>query len=709
MRIQKSGNDMKFFDLNNTDGKTLTELAAAGGGSASPEYWMSPSNGVIYATGSVGIGTTTARSKLHVFGNGQTTAAITDAGDRGSFIRISHNDNTQGSGGGILFTNYQGDNANSVGFAAIKGLLYDGSGNTTGDLAVSTRSSTSSTSLTERLRITHDGKIGIGNTSPGAALDVSKSNGIPDIRLSHAGTAYMNLYGGSGVGALTLLAVQSEPLVLGTANAEKMRITSGGNVGIGTAVPDARLHIGSSGYGGSSPALKLNHAAGSGYGYAQFGDSSTNTQNWHVGSEGDGSFRWYSGNWGAGTEIMRINSAGSVGVGTSNPVNKLHVVGSLRTDGTGNSYVVLDGSSDGSYLQLNRGGSATQNAFVSQYQGQLLIKNLDSGPIVFTNTTSDVERVRIDTSGNVGIGTSSISSRLHVSGSGTGTTTTLTARHGIANGSSLPVLNVQNSVGDSLLYVSGSGFVGIGTSTASSITNLLKSLGGNVVSISGPYAASLLFEVNAGLSGSISTSNSGMVVVAGSNRTLGLGSDNGVKLSIDTDGDVNLQASDRYFDASIASGQGLRLRSSPGNSDAQVLDAYYEADLSPGIDCTGNEGNGVYVLNAAYDTLKMTRVGRLVTIGGDLRIDSLGDTPSGRLYVVLGTSPGQYPSMDTAASVYMRGATDLSSTVATSVQAFVEAGTNIMYIDGFLDGTYVQIASQIGAGVIIKVSVTYVV
>jgi len=417
----------------------------------------------INASQNVGIGTTAVRSKLHVFGNGQTTAAITDAGDRGSFIRISHNDNTQGSGGGILFTNYQGDNANSVGFAAIKGLLYDGSGNTTGDLAVSTRSSTSSTSLTERLRITRDGKIGIGNTSPGAALDVSKSNGIPDIRLSHAGTAYMNLYGGNGVGALTLLAVQSEPLVLGTANAEKMRITSGGNVGIGTAVPDARLHIGSSGYGGSSPALKLNHAAGSGYGYAQFGDSSTNTQNWHVGSEGDGSFRWYSGNWGSGTELMRINSAGSVGVGTSNPVNKLHVVGSLRADGTGNSYVVLDGSSDGSYLQLNRGGSATQNAFVSQYQGQLLIKNLDSGPIVFTNTTSDVERVRIDTSGNVGIGTYSYSSRLYVSGSSSSTAPTVVVRAGVNSAAGVGVLDVQDSSGSPILYASGSRGVGIGT------------------------------------------------------------------------------------------------------------------------------------------------------------------------------------------------------------------------------------------------------
>lgn len=503
MRIQKSGNDMKFFDLNNTGGKTLTEIVA--GGSASPEYWASPTNGVIYATGSVGIGTTSPTEKFSVHTTGQ---------DRVGF-----------------------------GVSSAVSTVYLGS-----------------TTSTEAYR----------------TIEFDRSAG--------------------------------------------------------------KLHFK---YGNVGSALST---------------------------------------------VATFDASGRAGIGNTSPTTKLFVE-----------------SSSGVQIEATDGT-------VSQRVGYCLTNIAYSGtstghPYAFL--TTDVERMRIDTSGNVGIGTSSISARLHVSGSGTGTTTTLIAKHGVANGSSLPVLNVQNSAGDSLLYVSGSGFVGIGTSTASSVTNLLKSLGGNVLSIAGPSASSLLFEVNGNLSGSISTSNSGMTVVPGANRTLGLGSDNGVKLTIDTEGDVNLQASDRYFDASIASGQGIKLRSTPGNSDAQVLDAYYEADLSPGIDCTGNEGNGVYVLDAAYDTLKMTRVGRLVTIGGDLRIDSLGDTPSGRLFINLGTSAGQYPSMDTAASVYVTGAIDLSGAVATSIQAYVASGGGRMYVDGYLNGSKVDIATQVGAGVTIKISVTY--
>jgi len=70
--------------------------------------------------------------------------------------------------------------------------------------------------------------------------------------------------------------------------------------------------------------------------------------------------------------------------------------GTIQATGTGSSYAVLSGgNSDGATLQLNRGGSASQNAYIAQYQSALYIKNLDGGPTVFTNTTSDTERMRL--------------------------------------------------------------------------------------------------------------------------------------------------------------------------------------------------------------------------------------------------------------------------------------------------------------------------
>ncbi len=107
-------------------------------------------------------------------------------------------------------------------------------------------------------------------------------------------------------------------------------------------------------------------------------------------------------------ERMRITSAGRVGIGTTAPNVGLDVFGSqVRSSGaTGGSYAQLNGGNvDGANIQLNRAGSATQNAFLGQFQGSLFLKNLDSGPIVFTNTTSDTERMRITSAGNILIGT----------------------------------------------------------------------------------------------------------------------------------------------------------------------------------------------------------------------------------------------------------------------------------------------------------------
>lgn len=110
-------------------------------------------------SGCVSIGTTTIRAQAHIFGAGQETANLTDAGTRGGMLRLSDNNSNAGSGGVILFANSQGDNANSVGFAAIKGLLFDGSNNTAGSIAFSTRNSSAATSLTERLRIDTAGNV----------------------------------------------------------------------------------------------------------------------------------------------------------------------------------------------------------------------------------------------------------------------------------------------------------------------------------------------------------------------------------------------------------------------------------------------------------------------------------------------------------------------------------------------------------------------
>lgn len=127
----------------------------------------------ILSAGNVGIGTSNPKSGLHVYGSGQLTANITDSGNENAFLRVSDSSTAAGSGGGIIFASSQSDDTGAVGMAAIKGLLVDGGTNTSGDLAFSTRNSSSDTALTERMRIEAAGNVGIGKTNPNTILDVN--------------------------------------------------------------------------------------------------------------------------------------------------------------------------------------------------------------------------------------------------------------------------------------------------------------------------------------------------------------------------------------------------------------------------------------------------------------------------------------------------------------------------------------------------------
>jgi len=95
-----------------------------------------------------------------------------------------------------------------------------------------------------------------------------------------------------------------------------------------------------------------------------------------------------------GTERMRIDSSGKVGIGTTSPNFKLDVNGEV-------------GITEGQALTWHD-GSGGRSAQIYGGSGDVL---------VFRNTSSLSERMRIDSSGNVGIGTSSPGARLEVVGS----------------------------------------------------------------------------------------------------------------------------------------------------------------------------------------------------------------------------------------------------------------------------------------------------
>lgn len=91
--------------------------------------------------------------------------------------------------------------------------------------------------------------------------------------------------------------------------------TMTGNLGIGIA-PQYPLDVNGN--------IRFGTATG-GYALAQYGRSATGTNNWHVGSEGDGTFRFYNGTLGSGVEHMRLLSDGKTGINTQLPESVLSV------------------------------------------------------------------------------------------------------------------------------------------------------------------------------------------------------------------------------------------------------------------------------------------------------------------------------------------------------------------------------------------------
>ena len=110
----------------------------------------------------------------------------------------------------------------------------------------------------------------------------------------------------------------------------------------------------------------------------------------------------------AGSERMRIDSSGNVGIGTSSPSFE---------SGTGGGLEINNSSGNGAHVKLTdaASGSGGTNGFdLYAFNTSGYIENYEAGSIVFRNGGS--ERARIDASGNLLVGTTSGSDKVTVNG-----------------------------------------------------------------------------------------------------------------------------------------------------------------------------------------------------------------------------------------------------------------------------------------------------
>ena len=172
-----------------------------------------------------------------------------------------------------------------------------------------------STNNTERMRIDSSGNVGIGTTTTGVSDRLRVEGAEARIRSRNSTSGAEAYFGAMNPNEARLWASTSTALTLGTADTERMRIDSSGNVGIGTSSPAVPLEV-----AGSIRSLGLFQRFDNS-GLSLSGGTTFNTGGAGIALRGVSSgfnaygMEFYAG----GSERMRLDSSGNVGIGTSSP------------------------------------------------------------------------------------------------------------------------------------------------------------------------------------------------------------------------------------------------------------------------------------------------------------------------------------------------------------------------------------------------------
>ena len=548
----------------------------------------------------LGIGTTSPTTALTV---------STDGTEQLTINRADASINSGNTVGTILFT---GDDPSANQTGARIQVIASQNWSTNAYGSHITFSNDNSGTITERMRIDSSGNLQLTSVDQDIEFNANSSSNESRLKWNYGGTLQSWIEREHSDGSM----------VFGNQGSERMRIDSSGNVGIGTSSPAYKLQL------SNSADTDLNIIAGKNSGdFAAiiFGDTDYPAEGRITYQNFDDAMRF----WANRNQAMIIDSSGNVGIGASSPSVSLHV------DASGGGAIRASRSSvGGEYVQMDHDGS----------NGTIRVSGANS---LILNTNS-AERMRIDSSGNVGIGVSP-STKLHVK-AGTNQNFNVFGPAVFSNGVTIAsttdgftgYLEMEQRATQfawhngttERMRIDSSGNLLVGkTSTAfGTAGNRLLPDGGIYGTKDGaaPFAANRLTSDGDIMSfwkdtvqvGSIGVDNTDNLTISGNSSHCGLNFStddvNPYKNGAYTNGTTSLGTpSTRFKDLYLSGGVYLG-----GTGSANKLDDYEEGTFTPTF--VGSTG-GTVTLGSAFDTYAYTKIGRIVTITG--RVDVSG-TPS---------------------------------------------------------------------------------
>lgn len=291
------------------------------------------------------------------------------------------------------------------------------------------------------LNINGSGNVGIGTSSPGYRLDIYQGSNAALVHIANGNVGLYSWNGSTlsgwgdtvnGNGNGIFFSPSSNFIALQTNSTEKMRLDSSGNLGLGVT-PSAwgssikALQVGAASYGsivdlgngvtsfgsnfyndGNGNKYVISSAA---YPVQYLQDTTSGNHSWRIASAGT------AGNTISFTQAMTLDANGRLGIGTTSPGAALHLDTSI-----GPTTILRNpGASSYTSLRLYNDINSAYRALEIDYFGSTYssgeaawIGTTGAYPLIFA--TGTIERLRIDSSGNLGIGTTSPSAKLDSAG-----------------------------------------------------------------------------------------------------------------------------------------------------------------------------------------------------------------------------------------------------------------------------------------------------